>query len=356
MDSTTLFLFSPFEREVADPIRQPIKGVKQFKNFVDTHDGIYDCYCDLYSFPFNGIIDKIYFDFDGIEGGMKDALPYAQQFYRFLVGMKKLSVIPVASGKKGFNLYVILKAKRYMNAKELLRQVAYTLIVECFGKVTQLNYVDKQGKEHPTLAKVKEVDGKDEVGEIIYLDPKVIADTRRFCRIPNTLRPPENCAYCTYLNPRRFAKMTIQDVFKSIRKQNHYSHNLKTSITLDNIEILPNLDDFLVKIGKNEDCEKNKTFDRNLDTTHLELALRPCLFKHMLSPEPRHNVRVAASADLIGAGFSTDEILDMYQKLNWIDWEEDLTRYQIEHCRPIHFSKRKLKEMGVCYNCGRHCR
>ena len=76
----------------------------------------------------------------------------------------------------------------------------------------------------------------------------------------------------------------------------------------------------------------------------------------MLSPEPRHDVRVASTGDLIDAGFSTNEIVDMYRKLNWIDWNEELTRYQIEHCKPIHYSKKKLKEMGVCFNCGRNCR
>ena len=209
MDQTTLFLFSPFERECADPIRRPIKGSEQFLDFVDTHNGLSDCYCDLYPYPFNGMIDKIYYDFDGIEGGMKDALPYAQAFYRFLVGIKKFSVIPVASGKKGFNLYVILKEQAYPNAKQLLRKVSYSLIVECFGKVTRLTYIDKKGKKHPVLAKVND---KGEVGELIYCDPQPIGDVRRFSRIPNTLRPPKNNAYCTYLDPSKFAKMTMGDV------------------------------------------------------------------------------------------------------------------------------------------------
>ena len=353
LDTTTLFLYSPFEREVATPTRYRIKGREQFEKFVDTYNGLTDCYCDLYPYPFNGMIDKIYYDFDSIEGNMKEALPSAQVFYRFLVGMKKLSVIPVVSGKKGFNLYVILKEQAYPNAKQLLRDVAYSLIVECFGKVTQLEYIDKNGKKHPTLAKVNE---KGEVGEIIYIDPKVIGDVRRFSRIPNTLRPPLNNAYCTYLDPSKFAKMTIRDVYKAIKHENSYAYHLKTYTTLKDIEIHPQLEEFLVSIDNSQNGNKNETFNRNLDTTHLELALRPCLFRNMLSPEPRHDVRVASTGDLIDAGFSTDEITDMYRKLKWIDWDEDLTRYQIEHCKPIHYSKRKLKELGLCFNCGRSCR
>lgn len=354
IDQTTMFLFSPFERECADPTRHPIKGREQFQRFVDTHDGLLDCYCDLYTHPFNGIIDKIYFDFDGVENGMTEALPYAQQFYRFLVGMKKLSVIPVASGKKGFNLYVILKEHSYPNAKKLLRDVSYSLIVECFGKVSQLTYIDKKGREHPTLTKV---DDEGKPTEIICIDPKILGDVRRFSRIPNTLRPPENNAYCTYLDPYKFPKMTIQDVFRAIKHKNTYAYNLKSYKSLKDIEIHPQLDTLVTHLRNgNNNSNGNGIPVRNLDTKHLEMALRPCLFKNMLSPEPRHHVRVASTGDLLGMGFSTDEIFDMYKKLHWVDWNPELTRYQIEHCKPIQYSKRKLKEIGICFNCGRRCR
>lgn len=355
LDQTTLFLFSPYEREVACPIRQPIKGLEQFQNFVDTHDGITDCYADLYTQPFTGVIDKIYYDFDGVSNGMEEALPYAQIFYRFLVGMKKLSVIPVASGKKGFNLYVILKEQSYPNAKQLLHDVAYSLIVECFGKVSQLTYIDKEGREHPTLAKVDE-NGK--TTEIICIDPKIIGDVRRFSRIPNTLRPPDNRAYCTYLDPYKFPKMSIADVHKAIKHKNTYAYQLKSYVTLKDIEIHPQLSSLLLHVNGNGNGKEhnNSTFNRNLNTSHLEQVLRPCLFKNMLSPEPRHDVRVASTADLIGSGFSTNEILEMYRKLRWLDFNEETTRYQIEHCKPIHYGKDTLKNKGICFNCGRNCR
>jgi len=353
LDQTTLFLFSPFEREVAQPTRRPIKGLEQFQNFVDTHNGINDCYCDLYPHPFNGMIDKIYFDFDGVQNGMEEALPYAQTFYRFLVGVKKLSVIPVASGKKGFNLYVILKEQSYPNAKQLLRDVAYSLVVECFGKVTQLTFIDKEGREHPTLAKVNE---KGNISEVICIDPKIIGDVRRFARIPNTLRPPDNRAYCTYLDPYKFPKMSITDVYKAIKRKNTYAYQLKSYTTLKDIEIHPQLDSLLVHVKNNEEKRNQQTFNRKLDTSHLELALRPCLFKHMLSPEPRHDVRVASTADLLGSGFSENEIFTMYSKLKWVDFDAETTTYQIQHCKPIHYGKKTLQEKGVCYNCGRSCR
>lgn len=790
LDQTTLFLFSPYEREVASPTRQPIKGFEQFQNFVDTHDGLTDCYADLYTQPFTGVIDKIYFDFDGVSNGMEEALPYAQAFYRFLVGIKKLNVIPVASGKKGFNLYVILKEQSYPNAKQLLHDVAYSLIVECFGKVSQFTHIDKEGREHPTLVKVDE-NGKPT--EIICIDPKIIGDVRRFSRIPNTLRPPENNAYCvpletvmlgsnctigeitvnndsigsdleynrvlatssrvyignmiqikasnllpitvtpdhyimvisksqksrsgniinsyrskkfidytikfkkaididqndyllipihegidtfqhlslskyisnkktyligsqkievnkicklcgkhlksvnnwhlkvhnltiteyeqkfhikpttwnsgirvllypdltelvlnedlawliglyiadgfrihynstnstvgfgialnetetdihkkvkqilinlglpfsiqkhcysevlihckisyiaqafedwcgsdtyskkipnfilfntnkkiirqfldgyiagdgciatkqakrkgtvkkeniftvskiiaiqlqflytklsllpgisqtkaqvstlknggviiskggynvgctissslknfsyvfigsnyiatpvrnikivpyqglvaniqtqdqtylvnnaivhncTYLDPYLFPKMSITDVHKAIKHKNTFAYQLKSYTTLKDIEIHPRLSSLLVHINGNGQKQNSSTFNHNLDTSHLEQVLRPCLFKNMLSPEPRHDVRVASTADLIGSGFSTNEILEMYRKLKWIDFNEETTRYQIEHCKPIHYNKNTLKEKGICFNCGRNCR
>lgn len=355
LDQTTLFLYSPFERETACPTRQPIKGLQQFENFVDTHNGIEDCYADLYTYPFTGVIDKIYYDFDGVSNGMEQALPYAQTFYRFLTGIKKLSVIPIASGKKGFNLYIILKEQSYPNAKQLLHDVAYSLIVECFGKISQLTFTDKEGREHPTLTKVDE---KGNPTEIICIDPKIIGDVRRFSRIPNTLRPPENRAYCTYLDPYKFPKMSITDVYKAIKHKNTFAYQLKSYTTLKDIEIHPQLSSFLINCNGNGNGNGNghTTFNRNLDTKDLEQALRPCLFKYMLSPEPRHDVRVAATADLIGSGFSDEEIFNMYKKLKWVDFDPATTEYQIEHCKPICWDKSKLKEKGICFNCGRNCR
>jgi hypothetical protein len=350
VDQTTLYLFSPFERECADPTRHPIKGFTQFQKFIDSRNGLLDCYCDLYAHPFNGVIDKIYFDFDGVINGMEQALPYAQAFYRFLVGVKKLKVIPVASGKKGFNLYVILKEQSYPNAKQLLRDVSYSLIMECFGKVTQIAYIDKEGREHPTLAKINE---NGEIGEIICIDPKIIGDVRRFSRIPNTLRPPKNHAYCTYLDPNKFPKMSISEVYYAIRHENTYNYNLRTSTTLGDIEIVHTLDTF----SKSNINKKTQHFsDQEHNNSYLGMAIRPCLFRCMISPEPRHDVRVATTAELISSGFSNEEILNMYQKLKWVDFDPELTRYQIEHCKPIPYSKRKLKEIGVCYNCGRNCK
>jgi hypothetical protein len=354
IDQTTLFLYSPFEREMADPTRYPIKGLKQFENFIDSRNGESDIYCDLYPYPFNGMIDKIYFDIDGIENGMKEALPFAQLFYEFLTKDKHLNVIPVASGKKGFNLYVLLKEQSYPNAKQLLHDVAYSLIVDCFGKVSQFTYVDSQGREHPTTAMVDE---KGNILQLIYIDPKVIGDVRRFSRIPNTLRPPDNNAFCTYLDPDKFSTMTLDDVYHTIKHTNTFAYEIKTYTTLKDIPINPNLDSLFVQSktnGNNVEIQYPKS--RNLDAKALELLLRPCLFKNMLSPEPRHDVRVAATGALKSAGLTEQEIFNLYSKLQWVDFAPETTLTQIQHCSPIIWSKKTLQKSGICFNCGMSCK
>lgn len=354
LDSTTLFLFSPFEREVAIPSRQTIKGIQHFLDFIDINNGINDCYCDIFTYPFNHVINKIYFDIDGVIGGMEEALPYAQLFYQYLTEERNLNVIPVASGKKGFNLYVLLKEKKYDDAKDLLKKVSYSLITGCFGHISPVTYKDEEGSDHPNLAQV------DEYGNFLHLiciDPRVIGDVRRFSRIPNTLRPPENRAYCTYLNPDKFKTMSVEDVYRAVKRKHRYNHDLSSYVTLHDIGVDPKLEDkihgsILNKVNLELNIDSNFIAKSEL----LELALRPCLYRNMISPEPRHDIRVASTADLLASGFKVNEIVRMYRELGWTDWDEAKTRYQILHCKPINHKKRTLREIGACYNCGRSCK
>ena len=344
LDRTTIKLFSPFFREVANPKRRLIKGVWEFLRFIEQNNGVNDCYIDLYPWPFNGLIDKLFFDVDGING-YGEALPYAQKFYEFLTEEKGLSVIPVASGKKGFHLYVLLKPRKYENAKELLYKVEYSLIVECFGNVKAVTVTDAKGKDHPTL--------RNERG-LIYFDPKVIGDVRRFVRVPNTLRPPENLNYCTYLPPDGFLRMTERTVAEHMKEPHVYDYNLDGDFpALHELEVLPDLEarlkcrngDFAVHAPKMDLAPKNVL-------KFLKPLLRPCLYNRITQPEPRHAVRVAVTVDLLQAGLSKDTIFNIYKALGWRDWDPDITRYQIEHCEYLKpYSCAKLRRLGIPREC-----
>jgi len=191
LDGTTIRLFSPFKREVANPKRKPIWSLRQFVKFIEENNGRNDCYTSVY--PLDETIDKIFLDLDGPK-----ALEDAKAIYEYVYLEQDIPVIPVASGKKGIHLYILLKPKTYENPSNLLSMVTYRILEDTFGE------------------KVKETS----------VDPHVIGDVRRICRIPNTLRPPENLNWCTYLPPHKFVEMTETELVKHIKSPHIYEYDL----------------------------------------------------------------------------------------------------------------------------------
>ena len=69
-----------------------------------------------------------------------------------------------------------------------------------------------------------------------------------------------------------------------------------------------------------------------------------------MEKEPPHHVRVAATVDLMWAGLTIEEIVRIYSKLNWIDWNPKTTEYQVRDVfkrklRP--YSCKKLRSLGI---------
>jgi len=115
---------------------------------------------------------------------------------------------------------------------------------------------------------------------------------------------------------------------------------------------LPEVENIKLQIFEGKSYSPDSVYT---DNETLRLVLRPCLYRLITVEEPRHHVRVASTVDLLRADFTPNQILEIYRSLKWKDWNEEITRYQIEHCKPIVYSKRKLKQLGICFECGRGC-
>ena len=66
-------------------------------------------------------------------------------------------------------------------------------------------------------------------------------------------------------------------------------------------------------------------------TEFLKKVMRPCLYRHILSKNPNHNVRVSATIDFLHAGFSPEEIIKIYSKCGWSNFNEGVTRDKINY-------------------------
>lgn len=314
LDATTQMLFSPFNREVANPKRWRIHSMDEFIRFIENNSGRADCFSSIY--PVDGTIDKIYFDIDDPKG-VVECRDEAERLYSWLV-MKGFNVIPVLSGKKGFNLYLLLKPKHYENSKELLTKATCSILCEAFG-------YDK---------------GKGEV-KTEYVDPHPIGDVRRISRIPNTLRPPENLTWCTYL-PDDWVKMSTAELISHMKSPITYDYDLDG--TFPTLEDFPDPPAEIIKWTLVESIEPAHPVK---DNVFLKNLLRPCLYRHMVSAKPGHHVRVASTVDLL-MFFDPGKILEMYRALEWIDWDPDETLKQIYSCGHLKpYSCKRLRQLGV---------
>lgn len=309
IDTTTLRLFGDMPREVANPSRKVVHRVSQMARFIEKNNGVKDCYTSVY--PLTGVIDEIFYDLDG-----KKALKDAKKMYGWLRG-EGYSVVPVASGKKGFHLHVLLKPRKYGDeAKSSLLKATMGILSSIFG------------------------DGEE---TSVSVDPHPIGDVRRICRIPNTLRPPENLNWCTYLPPDGFLDMTEVDVARHIKSPHTYEYDFGGK--LPSLTDFPEPEGFELK-GWNPIGNETPILPKG-GNVFLQNVLRPCLYRHLVSPDPKHSVRVAATVDLLKF-FSTDEIFNWYSRLGWTDFNPETTRYQIEHCQGLKsYSCRKLRRLGI---------
>lgn len=314
LDQTTQSLFSPFDREVANPKRWRIHNKGEFIRFIENNSGRADCFSSIY--PADGSIDKIYFDLDDPKG-IVACRDEAEQLYSWLV-MKGFNVIPVLSGKKGFNLYLLLKSKQYENSKKLLTKATYSILCDAFG-------YDKETGEVKTD----------------YVDAHPIGDVRRISRIPNTLRPPENLTWCTYL-PEDWVKMSTAELVSQMKSPRTYEYDLDGTFPM--LEEFRDPPSEIMKRKIIESVEPARPMKGNV---FLKNLLRPCLYRHMMSDHPGHAVRVAATVDLLGF-FEPSKILEMYRVLNWTRWDPDLTLNQIYSCRHLKpYGCKKLRQLGI---------
>jgi len=257
--------------------------------------------------PLYGVINKIFLDFDGAQ-----SLKESQTVYQHLLSYN-IPVIPVASGKKGIHLYILFKDREGRDNKEVLLKATYSILIKALGKETK------------------------------SADPHVLGDIRRLCRVPNTLRPPENMSYCTFLPPGKgFLEMRESDLWWYIKGVHSYHYDLPPPPSFEEL-IIPEVEkiNFNYKIPE----RKAKPVGGN---EFLKRLIRPCLYRHLTMPEPSHHVRVAATVDLLSLDFTPEEIAEMYRKLNWVDWDEEETLYQIRHCLHLKpYSCSTLRRLGI---------
>lgn len=314
-----LWLYGSMPREVGI-YRRKIHYPWELKHYILNSNGVEDCYASIY--PDGGVIDKIFFDFDG-----KNSLRDSRKLYRWLLD-EEIPSIPVISGMKGYHIYVLLCPD--LGTKEELTTATLGILRHAFGK---------------------EIKSKTPIS----VDFHCIGDIRRIARIPNTLRPPENKTWCSFL-PRDFDTLDEEEILEYekapyVPRFDEYR-----------VRQLPHLADIVGKYGQEIErvyysryiTPENKAKQNNtvlkVGKSVIKLLFRPCIYRLLDMPNPPHLARVAATCELLER-FDDEKIRDIFGTFGWMDWNPD---YTLERIRAIRragynpFSCGKLRVLGMC--------
>jgi len=351
VDQLTQQLFFNFPIQVRR-LRYDIYEVEKFNDYLMRSDGIEDCYVSVYGFKKIAdkrvwSVNKIFMDFDGGSKALEDS----QKVYNWLIE-RGFTIIPVASGKKGIHLYILLK--EIETTKQQLTNATWGILKAVFG----LDYVK-------TTA-----------------DPACIGDLARMCRIPNTRRLETN-KFCsvlphTYLNNNEsklnspisiyntdierydvdFSKFKWIDVLNWTNKPHEYkgvSGVDKTILDLPSVEmdevfnarreIIPEFyeNNLAPKVGQIAIATNN-----GQDNSLLKQILKPCLFNDITKPNPSNVGRVATTIELLQF-FNYEQVADFYSVLGWIDWDRKMTVEKILTTTHLKcYSCQKLRSLGLC--------
>ena len=313
IDKNTFLLFSPFNRNVGNPYQFGIKSQKDFEDFLIRNNGLNDCSASVYAD--DGVIDKIWFDFDG-EGAIEEA----KKLYDYLKFLE-CKVIPVISGKKGIHLHLLVSSTISVNEYD-----ARVQLMDACQSIIRNGLGIKDWKQKTTL------------------DWSKLGAITSTCRIPNTLRPPANTTWCSYL-PEDWSKLSNNEIWDYAKSSHDFEYTgevYNLSFFIDNIKNSSGFSKYVKRSNEYNVLSKSTSLVLSESTVStykipddlkqfLEPLMRPCLFRHIFRANPGNDVRVAATIDFVDSGLSVDQILEIYSRLGWENFNEGITREKVEY-------------------------
>ena len=315
-DKDISFLFNRFPRDIAIPnsfkkgsfFRKQISCIRDFQRYLTLMSGSSTgTYTSVYDTNEKVILDKFVFDLDSDD--LSKAFAEVDTLcYR--LHDRNISYLVIFSGKKGFHVWCLLKPVK------LPRDVAGYYL----------------GNLHRSL-----------INGLKTIDTHLVGNVSAMIRIPNTLNDGR---YCTPL-PFEFRKMNITEILDYSRTQhslNFFPGELKTIQELSGDSKVPQRDN-------NEEFKDEIKVGSIPSMEILEDLIRPCVIEEIQKSNPGTVARVNFTSEMMFAAFTPKQILEVIKKLDWDNFDERITQYQISKVferRLKPYSNSKLKEAFGC--------
>lgn len=310
------FLYGIFPRDVAIPnsfkknsfYRKCVTCKRDFQRYLSLMSGSSaGCYTSVYNVGEKILLDKIVFDLDSEDlnevFGEVDIL--ASRLHD-----RDIPYIVIFSGRKGAHVYGLLKSVK------LARDIA--------------------GYYLSNLQKSL-------INDLKTVDTHLLGNVSAMIRIPNTLN---NGRYCTPL-PFEFRKMSIKEILDYSKTQ--HSINF-TPGKLRTVQELAG--DLKVPQRNNSEEFKDKIKVGSIPSMEiLEELIRPCVIKEIQKSSPCNIARLDFVSEMMYSSFTPKQILEVIIGLNWDNFDEGHTKYQISNIfnrRLKPYSNSKLKQAFGC--------
>lgn len=303
IDRRTKRLFSPYDREVGNPARHRIRSFSAFEDFVALNNGVArDVFCSVYDRRLT--INKLFIDLDGqlCMFALNKLLSYF-----WSLGEEPMVTF---SGSKGFHIWSALIEEPGTSAKDL---------------------------EHATLSLLWEAGVIDYVGghsSGMPIDSTTIGDVRQMARIPNTLRPPANKLWCTWM-PDTFLSWSPKRMYQWVQAPHYYNDYPEPKRTLSDYKTqdYDMLRDYMkehLNAQTSVIISEYKSTDKESLVRYLSPFMAESIARSLVyDPEPPQKVRFIATKALLEHGFPPDLILQKFSQCGWIDFDAEYTAYQI---------------------------
>ena len=189
-------------------------------------------------------------------------------------------------------------------------------------------------------------------------DRKIITDTRRILRIPNSKRIDDSegiDVWCIPITEDEILNNNIHDLLERCSEPKDISyHDRYKSENRPDMELKEGYEKVDVENARSVDLQPKVKGQQTPELT--EWIIRntipmPCVAERVLSGNPHHMIRFTAAVFLFQAGYEPSEVVEIFENIGWVDYKRSITKKMVKSIYRNKYSElpcNKLMSLGLC--------
>lgn len=355
MNSSSKILYGSFPRTVASA-----KDGTLTQGFVHSEDefdlffnemrpkrSLYSSICRFRE-DMRPVLDKVVFDFDS---PMKESV-----FSEDTTDREKIGKMRMDDELADKVLGLVWSDAQKLVKKCLEENIPVITVFSGLGIHCHLLYQDKVS---PVKEKVTTSNYFIEECGLETYDRKIIPDTRRVLRIPNSQRISDGeptSTWCIPLTEKEVLHNDVQGLLersalpKTIPRHSRYLKKNRPEIEVK--EEYEEAEE--IKNSRNVEMrgDISQAVPENVEMIVRECIPLPCIRERFLRPNPHHMVRFNGAVFLYQSGFTPKEVREIIRQIGWIDYDASITKKMTDQIWERGYSESSCKTLkdllGLC--------